>query len=63
VKREIDTNSEQWRFECEVRHVLALRAQNRNLALDYLDLVKKRRGLEAGEALERGVIEAWKDKS
>jgi hypothetical protein len=33
------------------------------LALDYLDLVKKRRGLEAGEALERGVIEAWKDKS
>jgi hypothetical protein len=47
------------RFQCETRHVLALRAEDRQKALDYLELVEKRRGIEAGKALENEVIAQW----
>jgi hypothetical protein len=47
------------RLRCEVRYVLALRAEDRQKALDYLDLVEKKRGTEAREALENGVRQQW----
>lgn len=47
------------RHQCEVRHVLALRAEDRQKALDYLEAVKKRRGIEAARKLEADVIEQW----
>jgi hypothetical protein len=47
------------RLRCEVRYVLALRAEDRQKALDYLALVEKRRGIEARKALENEVIAQW----
>jgi len=57
----IDTNSEEWRHECEARHVLALRRQDRNAAHDYLALVAKRRGRAAADALRDAAAKLWSE--
>lgn len=55
-------SAEAWRFECEARHVLAMRRLNRASALAYLDLVAKRRGQAASDALRDAASALWADK-
>lgn len=52
-------SSEAWRHECEVRHVFALRKENRNRALTYLNLVQDRRGAEAANKLKDAAAAMW----
>lgn len=56
---ERETWSSEYRHQCEVRMVIQWRRQDRNKALDYLEGVKKKRGLPAGEMLERDVLRQW----
>jgi hypothetical protein len=53
------TSSEAWRFECEARHVFALRRLNRNRALTYLQMVQDRRGAEAANKLKDAAAALW----
>lgn len=52
MKREIDTSSEVWRRQCEARHVLSLPFDRR---VPYLNLVGRKRGIEAQQYLEQEV--------
>lgn len=61
--KEIDTGSEKYRHECETRHVLALRRQDRNAAHDYLALVAKRRGQAAADALRDAAAKLWSESN
>ncbi|AUT46991.1 hypothetical protein [Achromobacter sp. AONIH1] len=47
-----NTNSEEWRRECEARHVLTLPFDKR---VPYLNLVGRKRGSEAQQYLETEV--------
>lgn len=47
--REVDSASEDWRHECEARHVAGMAPEARS---DYLAQVASRRGAEAYRALE-----------
>jgi hypothetical protein len=60
MKRDIDTSSESWRHECEVRHVAAMRSQDRQRTHEYLELVAKRRGEEAANRLKEDAAQLWK---
>ncbi|AXF86658.1 hypothetical protein DTO96_102413 [Ephemeroptericola cinctiostellae] len=51
------TNSEAWRFECECRHVLGIKG--REARRNYLDEVKRVRGVAAALRLEDGVRLMW----
>ena len=53
----MDTQSEEWRMECEARYVVNLAGLR--LRRDYLELVEARRGKEAREALEAAVVVQW----
>jgi hypothetical protein len=53
------TWSEEYRHQCEVRTVIRWRMEDRNRALNYMEEVKKKRGKEAGEMLERDVRDQW----
>lgn len=44
------------RHQCEVRHILALRAKNRQSAIDYIERAKSKRG---DTGLERDAAEQW----
>lgn len=50
---------EDWRHECECRHVFALRRINRNRALAYLQTVRDKRGAEAATKLQEGAAALW----
>jgi len=61
----VDTSSPEWRFECEVRHVLAM--PNRSARLAFIDGVRvgdrwepkgirQQRGDDAAEQLKAGVL-------
>lgn len=52
----MDTTSEAWRHECEVRAVLLMPSDRRR---GFIDLVAKRRGAEAGQQLRSDVYLAW----
>jgi hypothetical protein len=52
MTRARDTSSEQWRRECEARHVLALPFDKR---VPYLNFVGRKRGSEAQQYLETEV--------
>ncbi len=52
MRREIDTGSEAWRRQCEARHVLSLLFDRR---VPYLNLVGRKRGIEAQQYLEQEV--------
>jgi hypothetical protein len=52
----MDTSSEAWRHECEVRTVLGMPLDRRK---GYLELVAKRRGLEAAQQLRTDVYLTW----
>lgn len=53
----VDSWSEQWRAECEARHVLSM--PNIHLRRLYLADVTKRRGEVAGQALADLVRAVW----
>jgi hypothetical protein len=55
--REVDSWSEDWRLECEARHVLAIHGvQGRR---EYLADIQKRRGQKAYEQLADLVRAVW----
>ena len=54
-----DTNSEEYRHQCEVRAVLAWRAADRDSALKYLSVVRQKRGNQAADQLEVDCKQQW----
>lgn len=53
----MDTSSEEWRIECELRWIAEKTLQERR---NYLQLVELNRGIKARQDLEIGLIEIWK---
>lgn len=52
-------SSEEYRHQCEVRQVLRWRAENRDKAVSYLQLVRRKRGDAKADKLERDTKEQW----
>ena len=52
-------SSEEYRHQCEVRQVLRWRAENRDKAVSYLQLVRQKRGDAKADKLERDTKEQW----
>ena len=50
---------EDLRHQCEVRQVLRWRAENRDKAISYLQLVRQKRGDDVCTKLERDCKEQW----
>jgi len=50
---------EDFRHRCEVWQVLRWRAENRDKAVSYLNLVRQRRDEAAANKLERDTKEQW----
>jgi hypothetical protein len=55
----VDTHSEDYRHKTEVWQVLRWRAQDRNKSSGYLMLVRKMRGDNAADKLEKDCKEQW----
>ena len=55
----IDTESEEYRHRCEVWVVLRWRGLDRNKSSEYLQLVRKMRGNNAADKLEKDCKEQW----
>jgi len=55
--REVDSASEEWRAECEARHVLSMRDIGRRR--EYLAAITKRRGEAHGKMLADLVRAVW----
>jgi hypothetical protein len=55
----IDKNSEEHRWKCEVRQILKWRTQDRNKAIEYLSIVRKKRGDRTAQLLEKDCREQW----
>ena len=55
----VDTYSEEYRHRCEVWVVLRWRALDRNKSSEYLQLVRKMRGNNAADKLEKDCKEQW----
>ena len=53
------TTEEDFRHRCEVWQVLRWRAENRDKAVSYLQLVRQRRDEAAANKLERDTKEQW----
>lgn len=51
--------NDQYRKECEARHVLSWPAKQARR--DYLDMVEKKRGGAARKDLEREMMRQWKE--
>lgn len=56
--RQVDYASEAWRHECEARHIAQL--PTREQRQDYIASVTKRRGPEAGQALQTLATQIYK---
>ena len=52
-------NSEQHRHRCEVRQVLKWRTQDRNKAIEYLSIVRNKRGDRVAQLLEKDCKTQW----
>ena len=50
---------EEERHRCEVRQVLRWRAQDRNKAINYIELVRKRRGDKMADSLHKDSADQW----
>jgi hypothetical protein len=59
MNESIDTSSEEYRHKTEVWQVLRWRAQDRNKSSEYLQLVRKMRGNNAADKLEKDCREQW----
>lgn len=55
--RQVDSWSEEWRAECEARHVLSLPSKERRR--DYIAGCTHKRGEKAGQALADLVRKVW----
>jgi hypothetical protein len=55
----VDTDSEEYRHRCEVWVLLRWRALDRNKSSEYLQLVRKMRGGNAADKLEKDCREQW----
>jgi len=47
------------RFQCEVRHLLKIRAESRERVAQYLEIVEKRRGKPEADRLKVAAAEQW----
>ncbi len=52
-------NSEGHRHRCEVRQVLKWRTQDRNKAIEYLSIVRNKRGDRVAQLLEKDCKTQW----
>ena len=59
VERFVPDNSEQHRHRCEVRQVLKWRTQDRNKAIEYLSIVRNKRGDRTAQLLEKDCKTQW----
>ena len=59
VERFVPDNSEQHRYRCEVRQVLKWRTQDRNKAIEYLSIVRNKRGDRVAQLLEKDCKTQW----
>jgi hypothetical protein len=50
---------EEERHRCEVRQVLRWREQDRNKAINYIELVRKRRGDKMANSLHKDSADQW----
>lgn len=57
------TSSEQFRLECEARHVYALRVKSAADAHDYLALVRRARGDAAADQLKEAAAKLWEART
>jgi hypothetical protein len=55
----VPDNSEQHRHRCEVRTILKWRTQDRNKAIEYLSIVRIKRGDRAAQLLEKDCRDQW----
>ena len=63
VERFVPDNSEQYRHRCEVRQVLKWRTQDRNKAIEYLSIVRNKRGDRTAQLLEKDCKDQWSQGS
>lgn len=54
----IDTNSEEWRFACEVKYVCKMPSKKKRV--EYICAVRSKRGDKAADQLMEAVYRAWK---
>ena len=59
VERFVPDNSEVHRQRCEVRQVLKWRTQDRNKAIEYLSIVRNKRGDRTAQLLEKDCRDQW----
>ena len=52
-------SSEQHRHRCEVRTILKWRTQDRNKAIEYLSIVRNKRGDRVAQLLEKDCKTQW----
>ena len=55
----IDTTSEEYRHQCEVRYVLQWRTADRNVAMNYISDVRRKRGDADADRLEEDCKDQW----
>ena len=56
--RQVPSDSEEWRAECEARFVLNL--PSKAVRLEFLDKIEKRRGEPARRSLETQIMDLWR---
>jgi hypothetical protein len=59
VERFVPDNSEGHRHRCEVRQILKWRTQDRNKAIEYLSIVRNKRGDRTAQLLEKDCKTQW----
>ena len=59
VEHFVPDNSEQHRHRCEVRTILKWRTQDRNKAIEYLSIVRNKRGDRVAQLLEKDCKTQW----
>lgn len=52
-------SSEEYRHQCEVRYVLQWRTADRNVAINYISDVRRKRGDSAANKLEEDCKKQW----
>jgi len=55
----VPDNSELHRHRCEVRQVLKWRTEDRNKAIEYISIVRNKRGDRTAQLLEKDCREQW----
>lgn len=57
--RQVDSACEEWRLECEARELLRRNTRERR---EYLDVVERKRGAAACDALKGVFMKLWEAK-